>query len=163
MPTTFDQPNPYDLFTRDKPAGSRGEATALGKLSNKTARMFLVGGRPENQIASDADNVVQELFHFAGKGYSDADLAKALFKTPYARDAEKAFPDGTANIFDNRYIPGKWSKDDGYSTYFHAIASRHCGFRTPNTYRNYKSESAYATQITLFNADTSAHDTDVIG
>jgi len=133
----FNQPKPDALFTRVKPDRSRGEATALDKLSNSTATMFLVGGRT-NQTASDADNVVQELFHFAGNGYSDEDLAKALHKTAYAQDAKHAFPDGTANIFDKRYIPAGWSDADGYSTYFHAIASRHCGFRSPSTYRNLK-------------------------
>lgn len=133
----LDQPKPHDLFTRERPVGSRGEATALGNLKNSTAAMYL-SAKPFDQTVADADNVIQELFHFAGKGYSDRQLAEALFKTPYAKEASGPFPDGTANIFDPRYIPGKWSKHDGYSTYFHAIAARHCGIRPPNVFRNLK-------------------------
>jgi hypothetical protein len=100
--------------------------------------MFLRRSTPETQLITDADNVIQELFHFAGNGYSDEAVAKALRKTTYAQDASRVLPDGTANIFDKRYIPAGWSDADGYSTYFHAIAKLYCGLRQPNTYRNLK-------------------------
>ena len=120
----------HDLFTRTAPAGSRGEATAMGNLKNSTATMFLAKKDPSIQAAVDAGNVVQELFHFAAQGfggYSDEQLAKALHKTEYAKKAAEVFPDGTANIFDKRYFPAGWSPADGYSTYFHAIAMQYCG------------------------------------
>jgi len=134
----FDQK--HDLFTRTAPTGSRGEATAIGHLKNSTATMFLTRKDPTSQAATDAGNVIQELFHFAGRGfgdYSDEQLAKTLHKTEYAKKAAEVFPDGTANIFDSRYFPAGWSPADGYSTYFHAIAMQYCG--TPvqgGTYRN---------------------------
>jgi hypothetical protein len=99
----FDQPKEHDLFTRNRPSGSRGEATALGNLKDSTASVFLRKG--DEQTFLDANNLVQELFHFAGNGYSDEQLARAL-KTSYAADATKVFPDGTANIFDQNYFPG---------------------------------------------------------
>ena len=129
----------HDLFTRTPPPGSRKQATGMGSLKKSTATMFLRKGDPKEQTVTDADNVVQELFHFAGpgfKGYNDKQLAQALNKTEYAATAKEVFPDGTANIFDKRYVPAGWSKADGYSTYFHGIANRYCGLATPNTYRN---------------------------
>ncbi|HEU4711033.1 MAG TPA: hypothetical protein VFS76_05675, partial [Pyrinomonadaceae bacterium] len=134
----FDQPKKHDLFTRNPPPWSRGEASAWGNIKDSTAAVFLRRG--DQQIFLDANNLVQELFHLAGSGYSDEQLARALKKTSYAADAIKVFPDGSANIFDPNYFPGsgrgKWSKADGYSTYFHAIANLHCGFRPLNQYRN---------------------------
>jgi hypothetical protein len=97
--------------------------------------MFL--RRSTNQTVQDANGVIGELFHLAGRPYSDKDLAQALNKTAYASEARDAFPDGTANIFDKKnYRPNGWSDADGYSTYFHAIQQRHCGTIPPNTYRN---------------------------
>jgi hypothetical protein len=115
----FDQPKPHDLFTRAMPDGSVGEATALGRLKDSTATVFL-STQGSSQTWGDADNLVQELFHFARPGggiYSDEQLARALRKTRYVTDETKAFPDGTANIFDKRYNPGSpkpWSKATGY-------------------------------------------------
>ncbi|HKV35652.1 MAG TPA: S8 family serine peptidase [Pyrinomonadaceae bacterium] len=129
----------HDLFTRTRPDGSRGEATALGTLKKSKATMYLRKSEPNEQTSRDAHNVIQELFHFAGKGfggYSDEQLARAVTKTKYKNTETAAFPDGTANIFDKRYIPGDWGDEDGYSTYFHAISSRYCGILQPNTYRN---------------------------
>jgi hypothetical protein len=97
----LNQSKQHDLFTRILPEGSFGEATAMGKLKNSTASMFLRTDRTF-QTETDADNVIQELFHFAGNGYNDKQLAEALNKTTYADDANKVFPDGTANIFDPR-------------------------------------------------------------
>lgn len=131
----LNQPKAHDLFTRNAPPGSRGEATAIGSLKNSTAAIFT--RKDSNQTVHDADGTIAELFHFAGGGYSDEQLAKALNKTAYAGEASLAFPDGTANIFDKiNYRPNGWSKADGYSTYFHAIQHRHCGTIQPNTYRN---------------------------
>jgi len=131
----LNQPKAHDLFTRTAPPGSRGQATAIGSLKNSTAGMFL--RRDPNQTVLDANGVIAELFHFAGGGYSDKDLAKALNKTSYANEASLAFPDGTANIFDKKnYRANGWSDADGYSTYFHAIQQRHCGTIPPNSYRN---------------------------
>jgi len=130
----FDQQKPHDLFTRAKPDGSLGEATALGRLKDSTATVFLAI-QENSQTWIDADNLVQELFHFARPGggiYSDEQLARALRNTPYATDESKAFPDGTANIFDKRYDPGSpkpWTKATGYSVYFHSIAHLYCGDR----------------------------------
>ena len=131
----LNQPKVHDLFTRAAPDGSRGQATAIGSLKKSTAAMFLRSG--DNQTVLDANGVIAELFHFAGDGYSDKDLAKALKKTSYAKEASLAFPDGTANIFDTKnYRPNGWSDADGYSTYFHAIQQRHCGTIPPNSYKN---------------------------
>ncbi|MEK6281603.1 MAG: hypothetical protein AABN95_14710 [Acidobacteriota bacterium] len=131
----LNQPKLHDLFTRTAPPGSRGEATAIGSLKNSSAAMFL--RRDPNQAVNDANGVIAELFHFAGGPYSDRDLARALNRTAYASDAQFAFPDATANIFDKKnYRPNGWSDADGYSTYFHAIQQRYCGTKSPNTYRN---------------------------
>jgi hypothetical protein len=133
----LNQSKQHELFTRDRPEGSFGEATALGKLKNSTARMFLRTDRAY-QTETDADNVIQELFHFAGNGYNDRQLAEALNKTIYADDAQKVFPDGTANIFDPRYIPNNDPKEFGFSAYFHTIAHLYCGYRPANTRKNYQ-------------------------
>jgi RHS repeat-associated protein len=141
-PTLYDVFNAFfnqkhDLFTRIRPAGSLGEASTLGSLKKSTARMFLRRD-PDMQTELDAMNVVQELFHFAGKdskGYSDEQLAKALHKTEYSKMAAEVFPNGRANIFDKRYVAGNWVPADAYSTYFHGIANRFCGSRPPNIYR----------------------------
>lgn len=100
--------------------------------------MYLRKSTPDEQTKWDANNVIQELFHFAGPkfgGYSDEKLARALRKTKYAATAKDFFPDGTANIFDPRYISAGWFKEDAYSTYFHGIAAHYCGLFPPNTYR----------------------------
>jgi YD repeat-containing protein len=131
------QSKTHDLFTRIRPEGSRGEATLLGKLKDSTASMYLRKSDVE-QTWIDADNVIQELFHLVGDVYSDEQLARGLLKTAYSAEAAQVFPDGTANIFDKRYIARGWSKADGYSTYFHAIAHIHCGLRSPNTYKKQK-------------------------
>lgn len=131
----LNQSKSHDLFTRTAPPGSRGEATAIGNLKDSTASMFL--RRDPNQMRQDANGVIAELFHFAGRRYDDEKLAKALNQTIYEKEASLAFPDGTANIFDRvNYRPNGWSDADGYSTYFHAIQQRHCGTIPPNTYRN---------------------------
>ena len=77
----LNQSKPHDLFTRSRPAGSFGEATVIGKLKDSTASMFLTGG-DLFQTERDADNVIQELFHFAGD-VTDEQLARALRRTPY--------------------------------------------------------------------------------
>jgi len=71
---------PHDLFTRAKPDYSLGGATALGRLKDSTATVFLAT-HESSQTWSDADNLVQELFHFARPGggiYCDEQLARAL-------------------------------------------------------------------------------------
>jgi hypothetical protein len=133
----LNQPKPHDLFTRVPPDGSFGEATAIGKLKNSTASIFLRRDSP-SQTETDADSVIQELFHFAGNGYTDEQLARALRNTSYVTDENKVFPDGTANIFDPRYIPNNDPKEYGYSGYFHTIAQLYCGYRSANVRKNYR-------------------------
>jgi len=132
----LNQPKAHDLFTRTPPPTSLGEATAIGSLKKSTAQIFT--RMDPNQTVHDADGTIAELFHFSGSGYNDEQLAKALNHTQYANDASRVFPDGTANIFDKQgYIAGNWSKERGYSTYFHAIARLHCGLGKSNIYKKY--------------------------
>ena len=126
------QPQAHPLFTRNPPPGSWGEASPTGKIKDSNAVIFSI--RHEvSKTKNDANNVIGELFHLAGNGYTDKQLAKALHNTKYASEASQVM-EPSANIFDPGYIPGGWTEENefGYSTYFHSIQKLHCGLFPPS-------------------------------
>jgi hypothetical protein len=111
------QPKPHDLFTTKLPKGSLGYGNPVGNIRKSTAQIAMPG-KP------DADGVIGELFHLAGRNkyYTDKQLAEAVRKFPqYADVANKAL-DPSVNIYDPAYnAPPDWTEENqgGYSAYFH--------------------------------------------
>jgi len=111
------QPLPQDLFTKNLSPSSLGYGNPVGNISKGTAQIALPG-------FPDADGIIAELFHLAGKNsfYTDKQLAGAVRKFPqYSKVADQAL-DPSLNIYDSRYqAPLDWTKANqgGYSAYFH--------------------------------------------
>ena len=105
------------MFTTQLPKDSLGYGNPLGNIRKGSGQIALPG-------FPNADGVIGELFHLAGrnKHYTDKQLAEAVRQYPqYAEVANKAI-DPSRNIYDSRYQPPPdWTKENegGYSAYFH--------------------------------------------
>jgi hypothetical protein len=123
------QPMPQPLFTTQLPKDSLGYGNAIGNIRKGTAQIATPG-------FPDADSMISELFHLAGrnKHYTDKQLAEAVRKFPqYAEVADKAL-DPSRNIYDSRYqAPPDWTKENegGYSAYFHYAQFNICSAAPP--------------------------------
>lgn len=110
------QPRPQALFTRNL-GGSLGYGSVRGNIRKGTAQIALPG-------FPDADGIISELFHLAGRNrpYSDKELAEAVRRFPqHAKVANDAI-EPIRNIYDSRYqSPPDWTEknEGGYSAYFH--------------------------------------------
>lgn len=129
-------------FTRRQPLNSTfGIANPIGRISTGTAQIYSLGNdaslTANEQMLTDADNAIGELFHLAAEGshYSDKALATAVSRSNYASDAYKPMSnrkpliDPRSNIFDKNYIPNKKDENDrpnSYSRYFHTIQLQYC-------------------------------------
>lgn len=111
------QPKPQPLFTTQMPPGSLGYGSVVGNIRKGNAQIAM-------PRFPDADGMIGELFHLAGRNtyYTDKQLAEAVRKFPeYAAVADKAI-DPTRNVYDPRYqAPSDWTKENegAYSAYFH--------------------------------------------
>jgi hypothetical protein len=115
----------HPLITRNKPANSWGYGNPIGHIYKGNAAVYSANGRG---TGADADTVIAELFHLAGKNedYTDEQLAKAVRNSPYASDAAAVIAP-EANIFDKQHYQARgWKKEQAYSAYFHYIQMLHC-------------------------------------
>jgi hypothetical protein len=126
----LNQPKQHGLFTTQLPRGSLGYGSSIGNIRKSTA-VIALPGRP------DADGVISELFHLAGRNghYTDKQLAEAVRQFPeYSAVANKAL-EPNVNIYDPRYkAPSDWTKENqgGYSAYFHYAQYNICFTAPPN-------------------------------
>lgn len=131
-------------FTRTPPPNSTMKiGNPIGRIARGTAQIYSRGDgnvSTAEQMLTDADTAIAELFHLAAKGeyYTDKELAEAVHNSSYGADADSKtkgglpFIDPRSNPFDPRYIPQKNDPNDlenSYSRYFHAIQRKYCTSR----------------------------------
>jgi len=132
-------------ITRDPPRGSTMKVSnPIGRIKRRDAQIYSLGNDDRlsatEQMLTDADHAIGELFHLAAEGnyYTDEELARAVNNSSYASDAYGLMNNGNplidprSNIFDRRYIPDKKDENDrenSFSRYFHTIQRRYCTSR----------------------------------
>ena len=113
----FNQSTPHELFPTDLPEQSLGTGNPIGSIRESTGAIALAG-------KLNADGIIGELFHLAGRNrnYTDKQLAEAVRQFPeYAKVANAAL-DPSLNIYDPAYQAySRWTEENqgGYSAYFH--------------------------------------------
>ena len=110
------QGNNHSLLTRQNPPGGWGYGSPVGNIKNGDAVIYSpnVGSTAAIQLMADADTIIAELFHFAGRRnyYTDEQLAKAVHNSKYGSEADSVISP-EANIFDKRYQARGWTRLKG--------------------------------------------------